>query len=237
MREENPQPPRYTVEDAATGKLADIKSGNFGTYIGPTWNGNAKGPFPPVKYWPRDPDGKLKFIVGQYYTVGEKGMQQAGIGRVVKLIAPAPAKSRPVQLYPDEIPEAESFPEGATRRVTVNAYERNVAARRACIAHFGSVCAVCQIEFEATYGELGRGFIHVHHTRPMSEIRERYDVDPKQDLIPICPNCHAMLHQKSPPLTVSELRSLLVQLYGADSKVRTTRFGIDNENRVDQDRH
>ena len=81
---------KYTVEDAATGKRADIESRNFGTYIGPTWDGNAKGPFPPWKEaWPRNPDGSLAFIVGHYYTVGEKGMEQPGIGRVVKLISVA----------------------------------------------------------------------------------------------------------------------------------------------------
>src|SRR2546427_6164751 len=110
----------YTVEDVATGKHADIEWGNFGTYVGPMWDGNAKGPFPPVKAWPRNPDSSLAFIVGHYYTVGEKGREQHGIGRVVKLIsepqprgvagtsvAPAPAKRRTAQLFPDDIPPEE----------------------------------------------------------------------------------------------------------------------------------
>jgi 5-methylcytosine-specific restriction protein A len=212
----------YTIEDASTGKRAEIETWNFGTYVGPVWDGNPKGPFPPVKAWPRNPDGSLAFIVGHYYTVGEKGREQRGIGRVVKLIsesqpkgvagtsvAPAPAKQRPAQLFPDDIPPEESFWEGATAQATVNRYERDAGARRACIAHFGAVCKVCDFDFEATYGEMGRGFIHVHHTRPLSEIREGYAVDPKQDLIPVCPNCHAMLHQAKPPLNITELQSRL----------------------------
>ena len=106
----------------------------------------------------------------------------------------------------DEITAAERFWEGALRRITVNAYERDATARRACITHYGTSCQVCALDFEAVYGELGRGFIHVHHTRPLSDVRTAYAVDPVQDLIPVCPNCHAMLHQTSPPLSVAELR-------------------------------
>lgn len=106
----------------------------------------------------------------------------------------------------DEVPASERFWEGALRRITVNAYERDVTARRACISHFGTACRVCGFDFGATYGELGSGFIHVHHTRPLSDVRTGYAVDPKRDLVPVCPNCHAMLHQTSPPLTVAELQ-------------------------------
>ena len=38
--------------------------------------------------------------------------------------------------FPDEIAASEHFWEGALQRITVNAYERDPAARRACIAHF-----------------------------------------------------------------------------------------------------
>ena len=106
----------------------------------------------------------------------------------------------------DEVTTAERFWEGAVRRITVNAYERDANARSACIAHFGAVCRACGFDFGATYGDLGDGFIHVHHIRPLGEIRSGYAVDPQQDLIPVCPNCHAMLHRSSPPLTVEELR-------------------------------
>lgn len=109
----------------------------------------------------------------------------------------------------DEVPVAERYWEGALRRITVNAYERDAAARRACISHFGAVCRVCGLDFGAAYGELGIGFIHVHHTRPLGEVKSGYAVDPKEDLIPVCPNCHAMLHRTAPPLTVVQLQKHL----------------------------
>jgi len=67
-------------------------------------------------------------------------------------------------------------------------------ARQQCIEHYGSRCSVCDFDFEQVFGERGRGFIHVHHLKPLSEIQDEYEIDPIQDLRPICPNCHAMIH-------------------------------------------
>jgi len=65
---------------------------------------------------------------------------------------------------------------------------------------------VCGFSFESAYGELGRDYIHVHHVLPLAEVNEEYEVDPIRDLRPVCPNCHAMLHRKSPALSVDELK-------------------------------
>ncbi len=114
----------------------------------------------------------------------------------------------PVRLA-DEVSASERFWEGALRRITINAYERDAKARQACIAHFGSACHVCGLDFGRVYGGLGRGYIHVHHIRSLSEIGEGYAVDPQKDLIPVCPNCHAMMHQRNPPLTEQELKEII----------------------------
>lgn len=63
--------------------------------------------------------------------------------------------------------------------------------------------------FEERYGEIGERFIEVHHEVPLSETARSVDVNPTEDLKPVCPNCHALLHQESPSLTIEELRELL----------------------------
>lgn len=110
--------------------------------------------------------------------------------------------------YPEEIPidKQTSLTEGLKRTITVNTYERNPKARQKCIEHWKSVCSVCDFDFEKKYGDLGKGFIHVHHLVPVSEIGKTYQVDPLNDLRPVCPNCHSMLHRKNPPLTIEELK-------------------------------
>ena len=96
----------------------------------------------------------------------------------------------------EEVEESEDYYEGLGVKVTINKYERNTEARRKCIEYNGCKCKVCGINFEEVYGDVGKGFIHVHHITPISEINAEYKVDYKNDLIPVCPNCHAMLHRK-----------------------------------------
>lgn len=109
----------------------------------------------------------------------------------------------------EEVPEPDKFTEGATKKIAVNYYERNQEARKKCIDHYGSTCVVCKFDFEKTYGEIGKAFIHVHHILPLSEIKETYVVNPINDLRPVCANCHAMIHRVSPALSIEQLREAL----------------------------
>jgi len=102
-----------------------------------------------------------------------------------------------------------SMPEGARIRVEVNRYERSPANRATCIAHFGPVCQACGFNFSVTYGELGEGYIEVHHRTPVSQMGPNYFVNPIKDLVPVCGNCHSMLHRSNPPMEVDDLRELL----------------------------
>ena len=93
-------------------------------------------------------------------------------------------------------PEPESYDklEGAKYQDTVTRYERDRGNRKACIAHYGYVCQVCEMDFAKTYGDLGKEFIEVHHLHPVSVgVRE---VNPVEDLIPLCSNCHSMIHRQ-----------------------------------------
>ena len=108
-----------------------------------------------------------------------------------------------------EVPEGETYEEGAVRRVLVNRYERDPKARKQCIKYHGTCCAVCELDFERRYGKIGAGFIHVHHLRPLGRLKSSYRPDPRKDLIPVCPNCHAMLHRRDPPFDIEQLRARL----------------------------
>lgn len=105
----------------------------------------------------------------------------------------------------------DDFSEGGKVRVTVNAYERNPKARKACLKHHGYRCAACGMLFEEKYGDIGSRYIHVHHITPISQMSERYEINPVRDLVPVCPNCHAMIHLTVPPLTVEQLKSKLIR--------------------------
>jgi predicted HNH restriction endonuclease len=95
--------------------------------------------------------------------------------------------------------------EGAKCQITVNFYEREPKARNICIKKWGTNCSVCNINFGRDYGDIGNGFIHVHHLIPISSIKKEYKLNPEKDMRPVCPNCHAMLHRRNPPFSIDEL--------------------------------
>ncbi len=99
--------------------------------------------------------------------------------------------------------------EGSIKSVAVNIYERNPRARRICLEHYGSICSICKFDFGAVYGESARGFIHVHHLTPLSEIGIEYVLDPVRDLRPVCPNCHAVIHLGGVTLSIDEVTELI----------------------------
>ena len=144
----------------------------------------------------------------------------AGSARPVEVFDTTPAKvrwrfravdgRRQEYILPEEVDDEDAAGlEGERRSVLVNIYERNPAARRKCISHWKPICQVCEFDFEAVYGNLGEGFIHVHHLKPLGEVGEAYRLDPIEDLRPVCPNCHAMLHQQKPALKIEELNTII----------------------------
>lgn len=110
---------------------------------------------------------------------------------------------------PNEVAHADQLVEGAVRQVSVNAYERNPVARARCIEAYGAICVVCNFDFGAMYGSSASGFIHVHHIKALASIGTRYEVNPIEDLRPVCPNCHAVIHMATPARSIEEVKAML----------------------------
>lgn len=110
---------------------------------------------------------------------------------------------------PEEIDVMAPLYEGAVRKISVNAYERSSEARMKCICYYGCRCAICGLTLTDKYGESVQGLIHVHHVRQLSDVNAKYQVDPVQDLRPVCPTCHAVIHYRTPPFTVQEVRAMI----------------------------
>ncbi len=78
----------------------------------------------------------------------------------------------------------DAYSEGSVERVSVNRYERSGRARLACIRHHYTG-VVCDIDFEERYGEIGKGFTHVHQKRPLAALGKRYRLNAVKDLVPV----------------------------------------------------
>ncbi|MFW6023535.1 MAG: HNH endonuclease [Myxococcota bacterium] len=139
----------------------------------------------------------------------KKDGQPAAGGQAVYAIVQATELQPLGTWFPEEAPPELAKMEGAVQKVLVNRYERDPAARQMCIEANGVRCAVCDMSFEERYGERGKGYIHVHHRTPLADLDGPKAFDPKVDLVPICPNCHAMIHRGSTTLSIEELKDLL----------------------------
>ena len=130
------------------------------------------------------------------------------INRVIDYINGVSVTSTDCQI-PEEINE---FVEnGVGKIITVNAFERNIKAREECLRIHGTKCKICGFEAEAVYGSDFKNKIHVHHIVPIHTLGKEYKVNPATDLIPVCPNCHMILHIKVNGVepTVEQVKQIL----------------------------
>lgn len=102
------------------------------------------------------------------------------------------------------------LPEGAKTRIEVNRYERDRRNRAAALSIHGFGCKACDLNMADRYGDAATGLIEVHHVTPVSVLGEGYVIDPIRDLVPLCPNCHAVTHRRTPPFSVGEVREMMV---------------------------
>lgn len=119
------------------------------------------------------------------------------------------------------------LPEGAASTVLVNRYERNPLNRAACIMAHGSRCFVCGTSLEETYGPVASGYIQVHHLTRVADMGPSYVIHPSRDLIPVCPNCHAIMHRRTPPYSPGEVREMLEKSRRTQDRDGLRNQGVD----------
>ena len=98
--------------------------------------------------------------------------------------------------------------EGRLTEAKVLRRQRNRAARQQCLKASGYMCYVCGFNFEKTYGDIGKNFLEVHHTKPLATYDDEHPI-PQSELVALCSNCHSMVHSKREELDVNELKEML----------------------------
>jgi len=100
------------------------------------------------------------------------------------------------------------FKEGSEYFLISKKLERSQSARKRAVELHGLNCCVCDFNFEVVYGDTGKGYIHIHHLIPVS-VAGYNEINPETDLVPVCPNCHAIIHTQSPPISIQKMKELL----------------------------
>jgi hypothetical protein len=154
---------------------------------------------------PKDEAGNMVNWFGQTWTMTGGGKHSVWDGLFEKFDR---KKSGGTYCYRPrmEISDLEIMQEGAKVRVFANRYERDSHARAKCIEKYGTDCCICGFSFLKVYGEKADGIVYVHHLRPLAEIGEEHDVNPIEDLRPVCANCHAVLHWRIPAYRIEEVK-------------------------------
>lgn len=95
----------------------------------------------------------------------------------------------------DVLLSAGTAPEGMRKVRQHLLYERNARNKMLAIRFHGHKCKICGFDYDEFYGkDIANSYIEVHHIKPLSDGEQQ--VDPLKDLIPVCANCHRMLHRK-----------------------------------------
>ena len=96
--------------------------------------------------------------------------------------------------------------EGAKVVREVSVYERSPLNRRLAIEIHGLSCAACNFNFSRKYGAIGDGVVEIHHKTPVHLMEQEAVVDPRTDLVPLCSNCHTVVHKTDPPIAIEDLK-------------------------------
>lgn len=105
--------------------------------------------------------------------------------------------------------QVEGFAEGKEKYSVSKTYERNPINKQICLTAKGYACEACGVLLENIYGPVAHHFIEVHHSITVASMNGHYIVKPLEDLHPLCPNCHAIAHRKTPPYTIAEIKEML----------------------------
>jgi 5-methylcytosine-specific restriction protein A len=172
-----------------------------------TVNGSAVDPFLPVS-WPKDWRFLSVSLARNLVALDDDDLESelqpathwiAGFGALMAALLPMEAAAS----------EFAGDLEGDERMVRHKRYERSPRNRAAAIAIHGYDCKGCDTNLGKLYGELGQDYIEIHHLTPLSSLEAAVIVDPRTDLVPLCPTCHRIVHRRRPPYTIADLRSAL----------------------------
>ena len=107
-------------------------------------------------------------------------------------------------LFEDNLKEfAEGF---KTEIITENSFRSQALIKLAKKMLQNPTCIICNFNFEETYGTHGKGFIEMHHIKPISDGKR---ISKIEDLRPVCSNCHRMLHKGNIILDENHIKEMI----------------------------
>ncbi|OON96337.1 MAG: hypothetical protein ATN36_05670 [Epulopiscium sp. Nele67-Bin005] len=162
-------------------------------------------------------DKKVEPIIKENITpVVDKKVEPIIKEKVIEKTAPIAEKSKVVAETPSTILEKQSATtkEPEAKVEDMNATENKwKELKEQCLDYYGAICEVCGIDYGYTYGEKFDKLIDVHNLK-IKNNKNNCDlskINPEEDLVPICHNCHFIMKSKTPFYTLDEMKQLIKQ--------------------------
>ena len=167
----------------------------------------------------RDPQGRyLEEIPGNresnYWRDGARAISQSVFDRIIAVARIRSPESTPTWAGSNTndlnqgLESVVTGTEGARKLVYSSVAERDSKLRTTALEKHGATCSACGFNFWEFYGPYGLGFIHIHHLKPLAGGIQ--NVDPATDLVPLCANCHSIVHRRRDQLlSVADLKALI----------------------------
>lgn len=165
-------------------------------------------------------NGLATYVNGVFY-ITEKGKQYAlsGIGEVAQALQDQgftedERKEAFEHSYGDILVE-EGRVSYRNQRIRQRSRILTEIARKKFLDTNGKLrCSGCNFDFEEQYDGRGKGYIEIHHLKPIHqhdiEGEKQIAVKALEKLVPLCSNCHRMIHRdRDNLLSPEELRELI----------------------------
>lgn len=172
-------------------------------------NGMLQSPLDPVS-WPTEWN-RIELCIKSEFMIIDRYDNSQMVQLITDIVVPLFEMVVLLIGVEEPIEEIEGKAEGTPYQTLVTKYERKRINRDVCIQMKGTRCAACGFDYAEFYGEKGLGYIEIHHITPLSEIGPDYRINVMNDLVPLCANCHAMVHRYHPTLSIAELTSLIIR--------------------------
>ena len=89
-------------------------------------------------------------------------------------------------------------------------------------SQYGKIyCSACNFNFEEFYGEIGKGFIEIHHLKPIFAYEDNLEQsinNALNNVSPLCSNCHSIIHRNNDQLLSIPSLQDLINKYGNYSR-------------------
>ncbi len=118
----------------------------------------------------------------------------------LEIVQKSSEEKRKIEVFDENI----MIQEGIKKLQKTKIYERSLKLRKVAIEHFTKdgdiLCEACKFSYKKFYGEIGKGYIEIHHIKPIfkyedEELDKTIEVALK-NVVPVCSNCHRMIHRK-----------------------------------------